>query len=66
MIHNGLKGSRFKGSEVDFNATLAYEFDGKGKKLDGINPEPLNPDRPNVQFKGNSTVYKALRSILFN
>ncbi len=35
-----LKGSRFKGSEVDFNATLTYEINGKGKKLDGINPEP--------------------------
>jgi hypothetical protein len=35
-----LKGSRFKGSEVDFTATLTNEIDGKGKKRDGINPEP--------------------------
>jgi hypothetical protein len=35
-----LKGSRFKGSEVDFTATLTNEIKGKGKKRDGINPEP--------------------------
>jgi hypothetical protein len=61
-----LKGSRFKGSEVDFTATLTNEINGKEKKRDGINPEPLNPDRPNVQFKGNNAVYKALRSILLD
>ncbi len=35
-----LKGSRFKGSEVDFPATLTNQINGKGKKRDGINPEP--------------------------
>ncbi len=36
-----LKGSRFKGSEVDFTATLTNEINGKGKKRDGVNPEHL-------------------------
>jgi hypothetical protein len=33
-----LKGSRFKGSEVEFTTTLTNKIAGKGKKLDGINP----------------------------
>jgi hypothetical protein len=65
-LANWLKGSRFKGSEVDFTATLINEIKGKGKERDGNNPEPLNPDRPNLQFKGKIAVYKALRSILFD
>ena len=62
-----LKGSRFKGSEVDFPVTLANGINGKGKKREAINPEPYDPDRPNVQFIGNSAVvYKGLRSLLFD
>jgi hypothetical protein len=37
-----LKGSRFKGSEVDFTATLTNEINGKGKSAMGLtlNREP--------------------------
>ncbi len=35
-----LKGSRFKGSEVDFPVTLTNEINGKEKKREAINPEP--------------------------
>jgi len=42
-LANWLKGSRFKGSEVDFTATLINEIKGKGKKRDGNNPEPGTP-----------------------
>jgi hypothetical protein len=47
---------RFKGSDVDFSATLTNEIDGEKKKRDGISPEPFNPDRPNVQLKGKIAV----------
>ncbi len=56
-LDDWLKGSRFKGSEVDFHATLINEINGKRKKCDGINPEPFNPDLPNVHLKGNIAVY---------
>ena len=60
-------GDWLKGSEVDIPVKLTNEINGKGKKRDAINPEPYDPDRPNVQFIGNSAVvYKGLRSLLFD
>ena len=39
-LGNWLKGSRFKGSEVDSPVTLLNHINGKGKKRKAINPEP--------------------------
>jgi hypothetical protein len=64
-----LKGSRFKGSEVDLAATLTNEINGKRKKGDAINPEPgtLNlltqTDRMS-NLRAISSSIKDLRSIL--
>ena len=39
-LGNWLKGSRFKGSEVDLLVTLSNNNKGKGKNRETINPEP--------------------------
>ena len=59
------------GSKVDFTVTLPNEIKGKEKKREAINPEPgirnlLTQTDRIVQFMDNPTIYKGLRSLLFD
>ena len=44
------QGSRFRGSKVDRFKMVTSKISGIEKNREAINPEPLNSDRPNVQF----------------